>query len=185
MMRKSTAIGRVAGTVVSLTLTVTGLLAATPFIQAANAAYVRPSLSGFDARLVTDINHARAAHGLHTLVVAAGTTDVAHHWSCHLASQRTLAHNGRLASQLATHGSRYWTVYAENVGVESTAASADALFKAYMNSPAHRANILSSSARFIGVWTKRGGSRRFNTIDFVGATTRSYNNAYGVTRATC
>jgi uncharacterized protein YkwD len=185
MTSQPTRLSRGAATIVGLALMVTGLLAAAPFTPAANAAWARPSLSAFDSRLVADMNHARAAHGLHGLVATAGTTDIAHSWTCHLAAGHVLAHNGRLAAQLPTHGSRNWTAYAENVGYEAASAHADALFRAYMNSPEHRSNILDPSARFVGVWTKRAGGTRYNTIDFVGATTRAYSNTYGASKATC
>src|SRR5437899_2798351 len=104
-----------------------------PLSQTATAGtYV--SLSPFDARLLTDINHARAARGIRTLSVVAGTTDVAHGWSCRLASLRYLAHNPSLMSQLESHGSYNWTTYGENVGMVPATSGADALFHAYMNS---------------------------------------------------
>src|SRR4051794_41065396 len=118
------------------------------------AASTTVSLSTFDARLLADINHARAARGIRRLAVVAGTTDVAHGWSCRLASLRSLAHNPSLASQLESHGSYHWTTYGENVGLVSRSAGADALFRAYMNSPAHRANILDPDYKFIGIYTK-------------------------------
>src|SRR6476619_6329115 len=70
-----------------------------PFAQQASAAST-PSLSAFDARLLYDINHARTSHGIRALTVVAGTTDVAHGWSCHLAGVHLLSHNGRLGTQL-------------------------------------------------------------------------------------
>jgi uncharacterized protein YkwD len=185
MTSQPTRTSRGAATVVGLALMITGLLAAAPFAPAANAAYAKPSLSAFDSRLAADINHARASHGLRGLVVTAGTTDIAHHWTCHLAASRVLAHNGRLAAQLPTHGSRNWTAYAENVGFGASTSGADALFRAYMSSPEHRSNILDPSARFVGVWSKRAGGSRYNTIDFVGSTTQAYSNTYGGTKATC
>jgi uncharacterized protein YkwD len=96
-----------------------------------------------------------------------------------------LAHNLRLTSALLTHGSRMWTTAGENVGVLPSTAGADALFRAYMNSPEHRANILDRSYRYVGIWSKRSGARRWNTLDFVGSTVASYNYAYGPTRRTC
>src|SRR4051794_17316330 len=80
-----------------------------------------PALSQFDARLLHDINHARAARGIRKLTLVAGTTDVAHHWSCHQASRLTVAHDVGLVTRLETHGSALWTTYGENVGRESTA----------------------------------------------------------------
>jgi len=159
-------------------------IAAVPLAAPAAAGYT-PPLSSFDARLLADINHARAAHGLRGLTAVAGTTDVAHGWSCHMATYRTLAHNLRLGGQLPTHGSSLWTTYGENVGSESATASADSLYRAYMASPMHRANILDRSYRYVGIWTKTRGTRRWNTLDFVGSATSSYNYRYGATRSTC
>ena len=143
------------------------------------------SLSQFDQKLLLLINQTREAHGLRPLAVTAGTSDVAHSWSCHMASVRILSHNGNLATALENHGSRLWTEYDENVGYVAKTEGASRLFHAYMNSPEHRANILDAHARFIGSWTKVGGNKRYNTLDFVGSTTTSYNYNYGGMRTTC
>jgi len=155
-----------------------------PLTESASAgAYL--TLSSFDSRLLADINHARAARGIRTLTAVAGTTDIAHGWSCKLASLRYLEHNPSLGSQLDTHGSYNWTAYGENVGMESSSADADALFRAYMASPMHRANILDSDYKFIGIYTKRTSAFRWNTLDFVGRTSTAYNWGYGATRKSC
>ena len=143
------------------------------------------TLTSFDANLLDLINNARAAHGLRTLQIAAGTTDVAHGWSCHLAAERTISHNGALLRELESHGSRLLNRYDENVGMSSTSAGAGYLFRAYMNSPEHRANILDPYARYVGIWTKSSGTFRFNTIDFVGSRTTSYTSTYGAMRTFC
>src|SRR3954466_15082989 len=155
-----------------------------PFVDPA-AASTTVSLSGFDARLLADINHARAAHGIRRLIGVAGPTDGAHGWSRPLASLRSLAPNPSLGSQLASHGSYNWTAYGENVGMSSTSSGADALFRAYMNSAPHRANILDPDFRYVGVFTKRTRTFRWNTLDFVGRTSSSYSYGYGGTRRTC
>jgi uncharacterized protein YkwD len=159
-------------------------LAAGPAIQQASAS-TTVSLSRFDARLLADMNHARAARGIRKLIVVAGTTDVAHGWSCHMAGSLLLAHNGNLAGALDSHGSSNWTTYGENVGVVTSTAGADALFHAYMQSPDHRANILDAAYRYVGVWTKKGGGFRWNTVDFVGKSSSSYNYGYGGMKKTC
>lgn len=164
---------------------VVGAAPATSLFTGTAEASISPTMSRFDHRLVDLINNARQAHGLRPLSIAAGTTDVAHGWSCHMAGVRLLSHNGRLADDLETHGSRLWTAYDENVGEIMRSEGAKRLFHAYMNSPEHRANILDPSVRFIGTWTKVGGNRRYNTIDFVGSTSTSYNTSYGVMRTTC
>ena len=55
------------------------------------------------------------------------------------------------------------------------------LFRAYMHSPKHRANILDGHYRFVGIHTERRHGQRWNTLDFVD----SYSGTYGATRATC
>jgi uncharacterized protein YkwD len=56
-----------------------------------------------------------------------------------------------------------WSVLGENVGVGSTVSS---LHKAFMNSPAHKANILYSSFRHVGVGTIRKNGRLWVTVVF-------------------
>jgi len=141
----------------------------------APAAHAESSPSAFASRLVQLINNARANNGLRALTVASGTSTVAANWTDHLASQRALSHNPDLGPQLESHGSPNWTSYGENVG-EGPTSSAQTLFNAYMNSPEHRANILGSSYRYLGVGVVFSGSTAWNTLDFVdqySGTTRS------------
>jgi uncharacterized protein YkwD len=173
-----------AGGIVAAAAALAGVLGV-PVATTAAASTYTPTLSSFDARLVYDINRARTSRGIRALTVVAGTTDVAHGWSCHMASVSLLSHNSRLGSQLSTHGSALWTTYGENVGVESRANGADYLFRLYMRSPGHRANILDRSFRYLGVWTKGANGLRWNTLDFAGSAPSSYNYAYGRTRRTC
>ncbi len=176
---------RAAALVAGITLLATLALGMGPLRLEARAAYTATSLTSFDSRLLHLVNHARVNHGLRRLTPAAGTTDVAHGWACRQAGARTLQHNPDLARQLATHGSALWTSYAENVGVQTTNSGARHLFRLYMRSPEHRANILDRSVRFVGIWSKRAGGLRFNTIDFVGDRSSAYNDGYGYERTTC
>jgi uncharacterized protein YkwD len=175
-------LSRAGALLISAAVLTTGLVV--PLASSA-AASTTPALSAFDARLLADINHARTSRGIRALTVVAGTTDVAHGWSCHMAAVSLLAHNLRLGAVLETHGSSLWTTYGENVGTIGSTSGADALFRAYMNSPGHRANILDRTFRYVGVWTKASSGRRWNTIDFVGSSANSYSYAYGGTRRTC
>jgi uncharacterized protein YkwD len=60
-----------------------------------------------------------------------------------------------------------WSVLGENVGVGGTV---DSLHKAFMNSPAHRANILYSSFRHVGVGVvKKSDGRMWVTVIFEAA----------------
>ena len=158
---------------------------AVPLAGHASASTSTPSLSTFDSRLLYDINHARTIRGIRALKAVAGSTDVAHRWSCHMAGAAWLSHNAHLGTLLESHGSYYWTTYGENVGMVPTTSGADTLFHAYMNSAPHRANILDPDFKYIGVFTKRTAVYRWNTLDFVGRYSSSYNYGYGATRRTC
>jgi uncharacterized protein YkwD len=142
-------------------------------------------MSGFDVQLVRDINNARASRGLRRLALVAGTTDVAHRWSCHMARYRTMSHNPDLVRDLSGHGSAALTRYGENIAWQSGSYGADHMFRSYMRSPVHRANILNRSFRYVGVWTKRSPGRSWNTTDFVGAPVSSYHYSYGGMRVAC
>ena len=158
--------------------------ASTPDAEASTIT-TSPTVSRFDQNLLADMNRARASRGMRRLVLVAGTTDIAHHWSCHMAAYRVLAHNPNLREALATHGSIAWTTYGENIGRQASGYRAYHLFRRYMSDPSHRANILDRSFRYVGVWSKRSAGRRWNTTDFVGATVDSYHFSYGGTRVVC
>ncbi len=134
-------------------------------------------LNGFEAQLAADINKARRSAGLRPLMVIAGATDVARRWSGHMAGSQILAHNPTIIRNIAHAGSSAWTEIAENVG-EGPADNPRNLFQAYMESPEHRANILDSGARYLGVGTVERDGIAWNTLDF----TNAYNNGYGLTR---
>jgi uncharacterized protein YkwD len=174
---------KVAAAVLGVALA-TGAAPATSLFTGAAEAASSPTISMFDVKLIQHINHARLNHGLRPVHFAAGISDVAHSWSCHMANVRVLSHNNSLGSQLESHGARTWTTYDENVGYVARSAAAKRLFRAYMRSPEHRRNILDSSVRYIGSWSKVGGHKRFNTIDFVG-NSAAYSTSYGTMRTSC
>jgi hypothetical protein len=145
--------------------------------QAAAATVNAVRLNGYEAALVTDINRVRSAHGLRSLVVVAGATDVARRWSWHLAGAQTLSHNPALVSAMQSAGSAAWTMLAENVG-NASATDPGGLYTAYMNSAPHRANILDPDARYVGVGVVQRGVLAWNTLDF----TNAYSSTYGRTR---
>lgn len=124
--------------------------------------------SSYASRLLSLVNQAREQHGLRPLVETSGTSCVAAAWTSHLAAAQALSHNPDLQSQLESHGSRNWTTFGENVG-EGGAQNPDSLFRAYMASPEHRANILTSAYRYVGVGVVITGGTAWNTFDFVDA----------------
>ena len=56
-----------------------------------------------------------------------------------------------------------WVLLGENVGVGGTVSS---LHEAFMNSAAHRANIMLKQFKFVGVGVKRSGDRMWVTVTF-------------------
>jgi uncharacterized protein YkwD len=60
-----------------------------------------------------------------------------------------------------------WVVIGENVGVGGTVSS---LHEAFMNSPAHRDNVLYSTYRHVGVGVKKAHDRMWVTIIFEAVT---------------
>ncbi len=138
-------------------------------------------LNAYEARLVQLVNQARRDHGLPTLIVTAGATDVARGWAADQAGSDRMSHNPAFAHQLQAAGGTSWTWAAENVGF-GNAGDPDGLFALYMNSPLHRDNILSPRARYLGMgvvprlvdtWLMVYNTMNFN--DF-------YNPSYGATR---
>jgi hypothetical protein len=147
---------------------IVGLFVAAVLLTASGAQAAPYSTSSYTGRLLALVNGAREQHGLRPLALTGGTTTVASDWTRHLAASGTLSHNPQLGEQLSAHGSRNWGTYGENVGVGG-ADDPDNLFNAYMNSPEHRANILNSSYRYVGVAVVFTGSQAWNTFDFVDA----------------
>jgi len=56
-----------------------------------------------------------------------------------------------------------WYELGENVGVGGTV---DSLHSAFMNSPAHRSNILYSGFRYVGIGAKKANGRLWVTVIF-------------------
>lgn len=142
-------------------------------------AIVRANLSTFESALLADINNARHAAGVGSLVAAPGTTDVARHWTLTLVRNAALSHNPRLATDVQGAGSNSWTWIGENVGTGPANDEAD-LFAAYMASPHHRDNILDPRGRYVGIGVVQttdanGNQVAYNTCDF----TDAYSSAYG------
>jgi hypothetical protein len=108
--------------------------------------------SGSDARFVSATNSARSSHGLRGYAVSGDLTAVARRWAAHMAARHQLAHNPSFGSQVCC-----WTQLGENVGVGGTVSQ---IQRAFMASPEHRANILSSACTQVGIGTARGSDGR-------------------------
>lgn len=156
-----------------------GLIAGSiAFAPSAAAATVSPAiaprvdgtrLASFDAQMIAYVNGARAAAGVPAVKEAGGLTSLSVWWSTQMADGATggnLQHNPNAFQQVTRYGAANRTAWGENVAKFTPSASAQAVFDAYMNSPGHRANILSSKYRYIGMGTVSNGTAAFNTMEF-------------------
>lgn len=116
-------------------------VAATAFTLAAPAAHASTEESQF----VSLTNSARANNGLHAYSTASDLIALARRHSQEMAAKHTIYHNPNLASDVSG-----WQAVGENVGMGGSAAS---IHNAFMNSPAHRANILDHDFTQVGIGT--------------------------------
>ena len=77
-----------------------------------------------------------------------------------MAKTNTLFHTANLGGKL-----KHWSVWGENVGC---GWSVRQLFKAWMNSAEHRANILKKKFRHVGIGLYWKGGTLWATADFWG-----------------
>lgn len=144
------------------------LLVLLPAVPAAAATAAAPT---WDSRLLVLINQARATAGLPVVALWAPLSAQASTWSARNASRDVLQHDPSYGSKAATVCGL--SVARENVAY--TTGSADSMFRAYMNSPGHRANILSRDTQFVGLGTVSAPwaahpsiAMHWNTMRFVG-----------------
>jgi uncharacterized protein YkwD len=123
-------------TVVALTI---GLAATTVGAATPASAQLRR------AKMLAWVNQSRAEHHVHRLRMARSVVGLAHDHNMVMAREHRLFHTNDLGSKL-----RYvrWHSWGENVGAGVTPYG---LFKAYMASPEHRANMLSSGFDRVGI----------------------------------
>lgn len=167
---------------VAASLLVAMVLGVLAFAPAAQAAVAVPTvvngvrLNTMEAQLLAQINVVRANRRLPVLQVAPGYMDVARRWAASQASRNVMQHNPNMRAQLIASGGSQWRVLGENVGYGRDAGT---LFRAYWNSPGHRANILNPGFRYIGIgWVTRANGTGYNTQNFVS----SYQPSYGPCR---
>lgn len=87
---------------------------------------------------------------------------VARRHSGRMASAGSIYHNPNLAGNLRRLS---WSIAGENVGVGN---SIETLHAAFMDSPAHRDNVLRPQFRRVGVGVRSSGGRLWVTVVFVG-----------------
>jgi hypothetical protein len=115
------------------------------FLGVAAATQASAAGDAHAASFVAKANAERTSRGLRALVVKSDLTAVAARHSARMASQSKLYHNPSLGSDVSG-----WQVVGENVG---NGGSVDSIHTAFMNSPAHRANILATDYSEIGIAT--------------------------------
>ena len=106
-----------------------------------------------ESQFVSLTNSARAGSGAGRLSVDGELTAIARRWSAKMAADNRLAHNPNLSREVTQD----WAKLGENVGVGD---NPDQIHQAFMNSPAHRTNILDGAFTRVGIGVVRGGDGR-------------------------
>ncbi|MEO8476908.1 MAG: CAP domain-containing protein [Actinomycetota bacterium] len=108
------------------------------------------------------VNNARRNHGLDPLAMDARLSRTAHRHSMLMAARRTVFHTANLYDTVRRYRPNRW---GENVGMAGTVRR---LHRAFMASAEHRANILGTAYRRVGVGIVRSGGRVWGTLIFYG-----------------
>lgn len=126
-----------------LAFAITGVL----FLLFASAATTAGYYGSAEQDQVNRINSARSASKLSGLQHIECLNTVAELWTKKMVDANKISHNPNLANEIDYVCGKSWIVAGENVGV---GGSSQAIFDAFMNSPAHKANIID------GRFTKTG-----------------------------
>lgn len=113
-------------------------------------------------RLEEFINRDRAEQGLRRLRVSIYIQRHARRHTVSMAKADGIYHDSRLQSEIPDRA----TAWGENVGRTTAQAVARRLHRAFMNSPSHRANILSSRMTHMGIGVAKGGDYTYVTERF-------------------
>jgi hypothetical protein len=114
-------------------------------------------------------NSSRSSHGLSSYSVASDLTSIAQRHASAMASRGSIYHNSSLGSEACC-----WRSIGENVGAGQSESQVQS---AFMNSSAHRANILSSTFNEIGVGTARGSDGQIYVDEVFRARTGSSSSS--------
>ncbi len=108
------------------------------------------------------VNKARRSHGIDPLAMDARLSRTAYRHSTRMAARRTVFHTTNLYDTVRRYRPNRW---GENVGMADTVRR---LHRAFMASAVHRANILGTAYRKVGVGIVRSGGRVWGTLIFYG-----------------
>jgi uncharacterized protein YkwD len=133
-------------------------LLAVPVANSASSRARVATVSALSTKVVREVNRVRAQHGLNLLARSSSLSRAAATHSLSMATGGYFAHesaNGsafwqRIKLYYSPSGHRYWAV-GENLVWASPRLIAQRVVKMWMNSPPHRANLLSSKWREIGL----------------------------------
>ena len=133
-------------------------------------------LNAYEGRTLQLHNQVRTSRGLGPLCVNWALTRAARSHSLEMIERDYMSHNSYNGESVGARLRRFgydWVTYGENVawGSAGSYASPETRFKAWMNSPGHRANILNGNVREIGIGTATGTFRGYGnattyTVDF-------------------
>ncbi len=115
-------------------------------------------------RMFKATNQARIRHGLPRLERNKVSSLVAFRHSRRMAERKSLFHSTDVASYL--DGVGRWRAWGENIGW--TTGEIEDLQRAFMNSPAHRANLMNRSFRHVAVGAYKQGGKIWATVFFYG-----------------
>ena len=134
---------------------------ATPAAPAAPAAAVP---AGSD--IVAAINTARRANGLAPMRADSRLASLASSWSGSMSQSGALQHQNLAGLLQQSSWSTTYSTLAENIYEGSGGVSATTVVAAWMGSPGHRANILSTALNSVGAGAQAGRGAVWATADF-------------------
>lgn len=128
-------------------------------VLVATALILSGCLSNGQSAVQNEMNADRRSNGLSALPTHDQLNQKAQAWAEKLARDGKLSH-----SNLSSGVPSCWRSIGENVGYGSTAAQVQ---DAYMNSKGHRANILASKWKWVGVGYAQKGNRVYTVQVFM------------------
>jgi uncharacterized protein YkwD len=128
----------------SFAFAITGVL----FLLFSSAATVAGFYGSAEQDQVNRINSARSASKIAGLQHIECLNALAEGWAKKMADAGQISHNPNIVNEVDYACGKSWTLLGENVG---TGPNSPDLFTAFMNSPAHRANIMDSRFTKVGV----------------------------------
>ena len=131
-------------------------------VQAGSGASTCWNYKASERKFARKINRARSSRSIAKLRLDPELSKAARVQTRKMIRNRSLFHTRNLGSKVTN-----WTIVGENVGM--TSGGVDSLHRAFMNSSGHRANILRSGYRFMGVGARRSADGRlWVTVIFSG-----------------